>query len=399
MEINGRASGLDEKLGVSSEQPSASSTPKELSTKAPSILDACRLKNIDALRVLATSEGGLCSDDLRRQAWPVLLGCSEFEGDLKAEKGTESWRDLPEHKDEGQYSGVDQSQKELNKRKDELSDLITEILRRQPYLCYFQGYHDICQVFLLVLDQGSRSLAVARLSALRIRDFMLPTLSPALAQINLIPAILGAVNPMLCKHLSQTQPFFALSGTLTMYAHDIEEYSGISRLFDVLLAREAVFSVYMFAQIVLQRSEELFETPADEPEMLHSILSKLPKPLDLETLIAKTVKLYEEYPPETLKPWRSISRYSVLKTTLSIDNARSQTLEDGETYFMKQVEEIKRAERKKELFITLWKYRRPAGMVGVAVLVGVLSFWMRKHSGPSGLLGALWRQWSGYQGN
>ncbi|KAH8804809.1 rab-GTPase-TBC domain-containing protein [Xylogone sp. PMI_703] len=408
MELNGTASGLDEKVGVDSEQQSTS-TLKELASKASSILDACRFKDIDALRLLATSEGGLCSDDLRREAWPLLLGCSEFTSDLESEKDINSWRDLPEHRDEGQvqldversfiYYPDDQSQKELNKRKEELFDLITEVLRRQPYLCYFQGYHDICQVFLLVLDQRTRSSAVARLSVLRIRDFMLPTLSPALAQINLIPAILDAVNPMLCKHLSQTQPFFALSGTLTMYAHDIEEYSGISRLFDVLLAKGAVFSVYMFAQIVLQRSDELFETPADEPEMLHSILSKLPKPLDLEALINKTVKLYEEHPPDTLKQWKSISRYSVLRTTLSPDSTISQTLEDGRTYFFRQVEEMKWMERKKEIFMTLWKYRRPASMVGMAVLVGVLSFWLRRNTGPPGLFGALWRQWLGPRGH
>jgi hypothetical protein len=227
---------------------------------------------------------------------------------------------------------------------------------------------------------------------------MLPTLAPALAQLRLIPAILYAVSPRLCAHLSQTEPFFALSGTLTMYAHDIQEYGDIARLFDVFLAREAVFSVYMFAQIVLGRADELFETPCDEPEMLHSILSKLPKPLDLEALIANTVMLIQKHPPASLRTWRSISRYSVLKTSRYPDQTASQTLEDGEVYFRKQVTELQWVDRRDKLLKTMWKYRRPAGSVGLAVLVGVLSFWLRK-SGPSGLFGAIWRQWSGYQGH
>jgi hypothetical protein len=184
-----------------------------------------------------------------------------------------------------------------------------------------------------------------------------------------------------------------------MYAHDIQEYGDIARLFDVFLAREAVFSVYMFAQIVLQRSEELFETPADEPEMLHSILSKLPKPLDLEALIANTVKLIEKHPPRSLRPWRLISQYSVLKTSLFLDQTANQTLEDGETYFKKQVKELQWAEQREKVLTTIWKYRKPAGTIGFAVLVGVLSFWLRKSSGPSGLFGAIWRHWSGYQGH
>lgn len=228
---------------------------------------------------------------------------------------------------------------------------------------------------------------------------MLPTFAQALKQLHLIPAILYTVSPKLWDHLSSTQPFFALSGTLTMYAHDIQEYGEIARLFDVLLAREAVFSVYMFAQIVLQREDELFETPADEPEMLHSILSKLPKPLDIETLITNTVALFEKHPPESLRIWHSISSNSVMKTARYYEQARSQTLEEGKSYFEKQVKEIEWADRREKAMKAMWKFRRPAGAIGLAVLVGVLSFWLRKSSGPSGAFGALWRSWWGYKGH
>ncbi|TVY29467.1 TBC1 domain family member 20, partial [Lachnellula hyalina] len=387
-----------------------SSQQQKHNAKAAKILEACKWKDIHTLKALATSEGGLLSDDLRCQAWPLLLGYPSHDNDVESEtEEREIWKRLPKHRDEDQvqldvnrsfiYYPNDQSVKDLNRRKEELSDLITEVLRRQPYLCYFQGYHDICQVFLLVLEHRDRSAAVARLSTLRIRDFMLPTLAPALAQLRLIPAILYAVDPKLCNHLSQTQPFFALSGTLTMYAHDIQEYGDIARLFDVFLAREAVLSVYMFAQIVLQRSDELFETPADEPEMLHSILSKLPKPLDLEALIQNTAKLFEQHPPEKLSLWRSISNSSVLKTARWEDQTVNQTLKDGEIFFNKQVQELEWADRRDRVFKVVWKYRRPAGTIGLAVLVGVLSFWIRKSSGPSGTLGAFWRQWTGYRGH
>ena len=227
---------------------------------------------------------------------------------------------------------------------------------------------------------------------------MLPTLAPALAQLRLIPAILQEANPELCEHLSQTNPFFALSGTLTMYAHDIQEYGDISRLFDALLAREAVFSVYLFAQIVLQRADELFDTPADETDMLHSILSKLPKPLNIEALIQNTMALFEKHPPETLRSWRSISSFSVLKTARWQDETARQSLEDGEIYFHKQVKHLEWLEKRNEVLKTIWKYRKPAGTIGVAVLVGVLSYWLRR-PGPSGVLGAFWRRWMGYQGH
>lgn len=178
-----------------------------------------------------------------------------------------------------------------------------------------------------------------------------------------------------------------------MYAHDIQEYGDIARLFDVFLAREAVFPVYMFAQIVLQRSDELFETPADEPEMLHSILSKLPKPLDLEALIEGTVKLIENHPPETLRPWKSISNSSVMKTALRPDQVLNQTLDDGKAYFEKQVRELEWAEQRAKILKTLWRYRKPARTVGLTVFIGLVSFWAGKRSG---LLGDFWGRLSQY---
>ncbi|KAH7314049.1 rab-GTPase-TBC domain-containing protein [Rhexocercosporidium sp. MPI-PUGE-AT-0058] len=398
-----------EKRETSSPTPPTPPVHEPYSAKSGKILEACKWKHVEVLRVLAASKGGLVSDEVRQQAWPLLLGCEHHKDDIKQASGAVDWKSLPRHQDEDQvrldvdrsfiYYPRDQTPRDLESRKAELSELITEVLRRQPYLSYFQGYHDICQVFLLVLEPQTRASAVAQLSALRIRDFMLPTFAQALMQLRLIPAILHTVNPKLRDHLSLTQPFFALSGTLTMYAHDIQEYGDISRLFDVLLAREAVFSVYMFAQIVLQRSDELFETPADEPEMLHSMLSKLPKPLDIEALIANTIRLFEDHPPETLSMWKSVSSSSVLKTARWHDQLCSQSLLDGERYFQQQSKELEWAERRKRVMTALWRYRKPASTVGLAVLVGVVSFYLRKSSGPSGVIGALWRQISGYQGH
>ena len=150
---------------------------------------------------------------------------------------------------------ADESGMQLERRKAELSAVITQVLRQHPMLSYFQGFHDIVQVFLLVLGIEYAAEGVAHLALLRIRDFMLPSLSPSLAHLRLLPAIIQAVDPKLCQHLSQTQPFFALAATLTLYAHDIQEFGDIARLFDFLLAHGAVVSVYFFAIIVISRRD------------------------------------------------------------------------------------------------------------------------------------------------
>ena len=141
------------------------------------------------------------------------------------------------------------SSRELDRRKEELSDLINAVLRFYPFLHYFQGFHDICQVLLLVLGPDQAVFCVSRLCLTRIRDFMLASLSPALSHLQLLPDILQVEDKKLYDHLSQTQPYFALAATLTLYAHEIRDYGDIARLFDVLLAQEPIFSIYLFATV------------------------------------------------------------------------------------------------------------------------------------------------------
>jgi hypothetical protein len=301
------------------------------------------------------------------------------------------WQTLPTHKDEDQvaldvkrafiYYPRDRPEDEVKRRKEELSDLIIEILRRHPYLSYFQGYHDICQVLLLVLEPAWRPRLLARLSLLRIRDFMLPSLAPTVSQLNLLPEIIERADPELRRHVAGIEPFYALAGTLTMYAHTIQDYQDIARLFDVLLGREPIFSIYLFAQIVLDRRAELLEIPSDDTAMLHFILSKAPADIDLDTLIADSVALFGRQRPETLRSWKVISRFSVVKTANPVDQSTLQTLEDGHVFFQGHSSELKWAEARAKATRTIWRYRRPLQLTGSTVGVVLIAVYLRRNQG------------------
>lgn len=267
---------------------------------------------------------------------------------------------------------------ELSEKKEQLSDLITQILRNHPMLCYFQGYHDIVQVLLLVLGKQKALPAMTQLSLFRIRDYMLPSLSPAVKHLQLIPAIIETVDPELRHHLSTIQPFFALAATLTLYAHDIQEYSDIARLFDYLLAREPVVAIYLFAAIILSRKKELLEIPLEEPEMLHFKLSKLPCPLDLDGHILSAEQLFKDHPPESLPfgAWKRIPSCSVLKT--SRDVYHKYTVKEAERLFEQQTRQLRNEERRKQALEFAWKHRRAFASAATAILVGAASIYIRK---------------------
>jgi TBC1 domain family member 20 len=266
-------------------------------------------------------------------------------------------------------------------------------LRQFPALCYFQGYHDIVQVLMLVLgDECSREI-VSRVSLLRIRDFMLPDFEPSLDQLQLLPAILFAEDPDLAKHLSLIRPDFALASTLTMFAHEIPDYGMIARLFDFLLAHEASLSIYLFAAIILSRRDELFILEEDDVAMLHHTLKNLPESLDFDALISGALELFRKHPPQQLpfRAWKRISSYSVLKTTRASAGSASglpalQTLKEGDALFKKQVNELKRRDLQKRVIRTLRKNQRPIAGIGLAIFVGAISIWLQRN----GQLGGLW---------
>jgi hypothetical protein len=69
MEPNGKLPEEKEKVeGNFSHTSSPSPEQKRRDAKATAILEACKWKDVEALRAFATSEGGLISDDVRRQA-------------------------------------------------------------------------------------------------------------------------------------------------------------------------------------------------------------------------------------------------------------------------------------------------------------------------------------------
>ena len=431
--------------------------------KAGRIRQACHAHDISALVHLATSPSGLVSDDCRRNACrgpteitaparcgdqamltyssslpgPILLGCQPSRADHAPSLGAPPHRDEDQVKvdvdrsfiyyPEGAYAflshmttfpGRDvlletdilphrgwtgEGGSQLSSRKADLKAIIISTLRRYPFLNYFQGYHDIAQVILLVLGPDLATSALARLSLLRIRDYLLPSMRATVAHLLVLPCVLRVANPKLERHLSQTltRPGVGLAAILTLYSHQIEEYSTIARLFDYLLAREASAPIYLFAvvspcpdlfmkllslihemQIITSRQDELLGMDTDDPDMLYFLLSKLPQPLDLESLLSRTTALMDQYPPESLpgRAWQDVSAHSVLKTNRNPVASAYRENQDGVTHFAKHAKEIKRQEIFQAAGARVWKNRRPAAAVSLAICIGLLSWYMRRDS-------------------
>ncbi|KAK4056890.1 GTPase-activating protein gyp8 [Microbotryomycetes sp. JL221] len=240
-----------------------------------------------ALRRLATEPGGFERNELRRVAWPHLLGCK---GKHKATPINDDT--LPTHPDERQVHldvirsfvsyPTDISDNDKDQLRSKLEYIIVTTLRKYPTLQYFQGLHDIATVLLLVLEDEHTALeATERMCLHRIRDNMGTGLEPVMGYLRLVRRILQHVDPHLATLVDSAAelPYFSLSWVLTLMSHDLTSLNVISRLFDFLLAFNPAMISYVGAAIVLMKREALLELDKDaldDPATLHHALSQLP---------------------------------------------------------------------------------------------------------------------------
>ncbi|KAG7458250.1 hypothetical protein MATL_G00236130 [Megalops atlanticus] len=262
--------------------------------------------DIETLRRAAISEGGLLTDEIRRKVWPKLLSVNIYNLPAKPSKDAREG-----HKDYNQVlldvrrsmrrfpKGMRVEQREV--LQEQLIDIILDVLRRNPQLHYYQGYHDIAVTFLLVVGERMAIAMVETLSNHHLRDFMDPTMDSTKHILNYLMPILEEVDPELHRFMLRAEvgTIFALSWLITWYGHVLSEFRHVLRLYDFFLASHPLMAIYFAAVIVLHREAEVKSADCDMASV-HHLLSQIPQDLPYEDLIARAQRLFLRYPPPLL---------------------------------------------------------------------------------------------------
>ncbi|NXX41261.1 TBC20 protein, partial [Tricholaema leucomelas] len=262
--------------------------------------------DVAALRRMAISEGGLLTDEIRRKVWPQLLSVNT--DDLPPLPGKELRED---NKDYQQVlldvrrslrrfpPGMPDEQREG--LQEELIDIILHVLKRNPQLHYYQGYHDIVVTFLLVMGDRPTAALVEKLSVHHLRDFMEPTMDNTKIMLNYLMPILDRANPEVHDFMQSAEvgTIFALSWLITWFGHVLSDLKHVVRLYDFFLACHPLMPLYFAAVIVLYRKQEVLDCECDLASV-HHLLSQIPQDLPYETLISKAGDLFIQLPPSEL---------------------------------------------------------------------------------------------------
>lgn len=266
------------------------------------------------------------------------------------------------------------SASDINSLRKILSNLIIKVLRKHPSLHYYQGYHDIASIILLVcydakhnqyieedIDQDLAFRILEKLTVFHLRDFMISDIALSVNHLRLIPALLEQVDTELFQLLRQTSILYfttngklydykflqGLSSILTIFSHDISNLSHILTIWDFNLGYNSVIvNVYIYAASIVFFKQRIWETlqleehQCDFKNVDHDAVHKLISPAtlyaegltdsDLARILEMTKSFLEEYPMNKLDnegdTWQKWfiewNPHSVLLTTSDLATSR-----------------------------------------------------------------------------
>uniref|UniRef100_A0A1A8GCJ3 TBC1 domain family member 20 n=1 Tax=Nothobranchius korthausae TaxID=1143690 RepID=A0A1A8GCJ3_9TELE len=291
--------------------------------------------DVATLRRMAISEGGLLTDEIRCQVWPRLLNVPPHLLDQEPEKvERENNKDFNQVLLDVQRSlrrfppGMPDEQREG--LQEELTDIILRVLKRNPQLHYYQGYHDIVVTFLLVVGERLATVLVEKLSTHHLRDFMDPTMDNTKHILNYLMPIIERVNPDVHDFMQQADvgTVFALSWLITWFGHVLSDFRHVVRLYDFFLACHPLMPIYFAAVIVLYREEEVLECECDMA-MVHHLLSQIPQDLPYEALISRAGDLFVQFPPSELAREAAAHESTAASTFKDFELASTQLQPDS----------------------------------------------------------------------
>ncbi|AET37722.1 GTPase-activating protein GYP8 Ecym_1498 [Eremothecium cymbalariae DBVPG len=309
---------------------------------------------------LGVSRNGFVNHSLRRQFWcHILRRRVELDGtldDMFSSVGVSSFEDDygegAQHPDEAQVVldvkrsfGFITDEVQKSKLRSILQATIIRFLRKYPELRYYQGYHDVVSVFVMVFqvtldaepcfsllsnldDHLTTSVsssvsdttvlpedndlqfnptdamfaAVEVFSLLYLRDFMMTSLDFTIDHLKIIPHLIQTMDPLLYEQLqwNKVDPFFALSSILTIFSHELKpDYNELSPLYEifdmVITSGSMLVPLVIYTQLIIEHKEQLLESCETQADLFDNITDLL------HGVIQQVLRL-----PHTTEQWHRV---------------------------------------------------------------------------------------------
>lgn len=177
-------------------------------------------------------------------------------------------------------------------------------------ISYFQGFHDVASVLLLVLGEPAAHPVLERLALFHLRSCTRTTLDPVLGLLGLLLPLLGQLDADLAAKLAPAPVFWAVSWVMTWFAHSAESLDAAARLFDLFIPSSPLMPLYASAAMaVLARPRLDAHSEGYDPALVHHCLATMrvgggnaacDGVVSADALADLTLRLFAEFPPHRL---------------------------------------------------------------------------------------------------
>jgi hypothetical protein len=220
---------------------------------------------------------------------------------------------------------------EREKIRNALRTLIFDVICSLEGFRYYQGVHEVCLVILQATNADletstsiCRTIFGSHFSSLISHDFSF-SLTPLLDGLNYL---VSSVDPEVAQILDHSGVgyHFAVPWILTWFAHSVDEFAIICRIFGYLMQRGKthgpIISLYLCAGVILQQREKLVDWHQDSC-LVFKILQSAAKSANWNTVFGIASKLEIEYSPTVVirhcprletTSFTSMKRYSLFMT-------------------------------------------------------------------------------------
>ena len=266
--------------------------------------------DLDALFTVSRLPGGFLRNDLRKKIWPKFLGINrydtpDFESFAEKEVPQQIRCDVERSFWSFNHS-KDWSTEKLEEKRRLLGNIITAVLARNSDLYYYQGFHDVCVVFIEIFeDEPDLAFAIIEtVSKHFLKDFMGSDFRTVTSILPLLLQIVKKVDIKFHAFLSKalTEPYFATSWLITWFSHDIKDLNSVARIFDGLLTSHPLFSLYVSVSVVLSCKDKISNMECEMSQIHNFLVNVCDKTnVSFDKIFLRADRLMQALPPDKLK--------------------------------------------------------------------------------------------------
>jgi TBC1 domain family member 20 len=158
---------------------------------------AIKERNVEKLKKFCQTDGGLYSNKLRKEVWTILLDVvPDTEIDNSQKKHTFSDQ-IDKDVERSMWKFIrNDTTEEAEFKRNQLRNIMNSVMNHDPSLYYFQGFHDICTIFLFVCGEKIALACVKKLTILHLKDSMSkPALDPIIQRMEKIFELINQIDP------------------------------------------------------------------------------------------------------------------------------------------------------------------------------------------------------------